>query len=72
MGYVDGTVPTPPHYILDQFNVHLHNPAYAMLLRIDQCIRMWLFASVSRDALLEIRNLHHSSQVGGRGASVFQ
>lgn len=63
MGFVNGSTPMPPPLVLDHMGHTQSNPLYSTWKRYDQCIRFWLFATLSREVLIEVHTLLHSSQV---------
>jgi len=62
-GMLDGSVAQPSTHVLTAQGTSLLNPAYSYWLRVDQLIRAWLFATVSKDTLSEVHDLQHSAQV---------
>ncbi|KAL9225907.1 hypothetical protein vseg_001782 [Gypsophila vaccaria] len=62
-GLVDGSTPMPSPHITDATGQHRANPDYMSWLRFDQTIRTCLFATLSRDVLLEVYDLPHSKQI---------
>lgn len=63
LGFVDGSYPMPPMYVFDPVGFQQPNPSYAAWIQIDQCIRMWLFATVHQDLLTKVHELLHSFQI---------
>ncbi|CAH9112741.1 unnamed protein product [Cuscuta europaea] len=68
---VDGTLQVPSAYSIDILNHQSPNPEYSVWLRIDQTIRSWLFATLSRDILIDVRDLKHSFEIWERLESRF-
>ncbi|CAH9053256.1 unnamed protein product [Cuscuta epithymum] len=56
LGIIDGSILAPPQTIFDA-----PNPEYHSWLKIDQTVRSWLFATLSRNILLEVHTLHFST-----------
>ncbi|CAH9089472.1 unnamed protein product [Cuscuta epithymum] len=71
LGMVDGSVQVPSVYSIDLSNRPIPNPEYSSWLRIDQTIRSWLFATLSRDVLIDVRDLKHSFGIWERLESRF-
>ncbi|CAH9071039.1 unnamed protein product [Cuscuta europaea] len=63
LGMVDGSIQVPPTYSIDALNRQTPNPEFSTWLRIDQTIRSWLFATLSRDVLIDVRDLKHSYEM---------
>ncbi|CAH9136427.1 unnamed protein product [Cuscuta epithymum] len=61
IGILDGSLSAPPALIRGATN-----PDYTYWLRIDQTVRSWLFATLSRDILIEVRDLHFSAPIWER------
>ncbi|CAH9089541.1 unnamed protein product [Cuscuta europaea] len=68
---VDGSIQVPPAYSIDALNRQTPNPEFSTWLRIDQTIRSWLFATLSRDVLIDVRDLKHSYEIWERLESRF-
>ena len=56
-GFVDGLVSQPPIFVVLSSGLQQPNPGYATWLHLDQLIRAWLFATVSKDLLTKVRDL---------------
>jgi len=56
-------IETPTTYILDFNGVQHSNLSYSVWLRLDQLIRSWLFAIISRELLTEVYDVIHSKQI---------
>jgi len=54
MGFVDGSIPHPSPLLGDASGNHQPNPLYRSWIKIDQSVRSWLFATLSRDVLLDV------------------
>ncbi|CAH9080689.1 unnamed protein product [Cuscuta europaea] len=63
LGMVDGSIQVPPAYSIDALNRQIPNPEFSTWLRIDQTIHSWLFATLSRDVLIDVRDLKHSCEI---------
>ncbi|CAH9112677.1 unnamed protein product [Cuscuta europaea] len=68
---VDGSIQVPTPYSIDVINRQFPNPEFSTWLRIDQTIRSWLFATLSRDVLIDVRDLKHSCEIWERLESRF-
>ncbi|CAH9075356.1 unnamed protein product [Cuscuta epithymum] len=71
LGMVDGTIQVPSPHSIDVSNRPIPNPEYSSWLRIDQTIRSWIFATLSRDVLIDVRDLKHSFGIWERLESRF-
>lgn len=65
-GFVYSTVPPPPSSIHDVVGSIVQNSVYTLWLRYDQCVRTWMFATVSTDVIIEIHNLPHAFLIWDR------
>ncbi|CAH9137000.1 unnamed protein product [Cuscuta epithymum] len=70
-GMVDGTIQVPPMYTLDFNNQRIVNTDYYHWLRVDQTIRSWLFATLTRDVLTDVHDIKHSFGIWARLQSRF-
>ncbi|KAL9253388.1 BTB/POZ domain-containing protein, partial [Drosera capensis] len=52
IGFVDGSVASPPMHLLQASSAPVLNPDYFQWQRIDQMVRSWIFATLSRDILV--------------------
>ncbi|CAH9140684.1 unnamed protein product [Cuscuta epithymum] len=68
---IDGTIQVSPAYFIDVLNRQIPNPEFSLWLRLDQTIRSWLFATLSRDVLIDVRDLKHSFEIWERLESRF-
>ena len=59
-GMLDGSILQPPPMILVAHDFTEPNPAYSYWLHVDQLIRAWIFATISKDMLCEVRNISHA------------
>ncbi|CAH9076538.1 unnamed protein product [Cuscuta epithymum] len=59
-GMLDGSIPVPLMYTVDFNNCQVPNTEYYHWLRVDQTIRSWLFATLTRDVLVDVHDLKHS------------
>ncbi|KAL9265462.1 Retrovirus-related Pol polyprotein from transposon RE1-like protein, partial [Drosera capensis] len=57
IGFVDGSVASPPMHLLQASSAPVLNPNYFQWQRIDQMVRSWIFATLSRDILMKVLNL---------------
>ncbi|CAH9126704.1 unnamed protein product [Cuscuta epithymum] len=71
LGILDGSIPAPPPYIFDAFHLETINPDYCNWLKLDQTVRSWLFATLSRDVLIEVHDLKNASAIWSRLESHF-
>ncbi|CAH9134817.1 unnamed protein product [Cuscuta epithymum] len=65
-GIVDGSIQVPPMYTVDLDNRPVPNSEYYYWLRVDQTIRCWLFATLTRDVLVDVHDLKHSAAIWAR------
>ncbi|CAH9072834.1 unnamed protein product [Cuscuta epithymum] len=65
-GIVDGSIQVPPMYNVDFQNRQVPNTEYYYWLRVDQTIRCWLFATLTRDVLVDVHDLKHSAAIWAR------
>ncbi|CAH9104966.1 unnamed protein product [Cuscuta europaea] len=70
LGMVDGSIQVPPPYSMDALNRQTPNSGFFTWLRIDQTI-CWLFATLSRDVLIDVPDLKHSYEIWKRLESRF-
>ena len=60
LGLVDGTVIIPPGTVIDDSGNTVHNVHFYEYLRIDQQVKSWIFATLSRDIFVDVHDLHTS------------
>ncbi|CAH9092004.1 unnamed protein product [Cuscuta europaea] len=63
MGILDGTITAPSQYIFDNLRLEIVNNEYYYWLKLDQTVRSWLFATLSRDILVEVHTLQTSATI---------
>jgi len=56
---ITGSIPIPADHIIVFLGMQQPNPAYYLWVHIDQLVRAWLFVTISKDTLVEVRDLHH-------------
>ena len=56
---MDGSVFQPHPVIILPSGLQQPKPAYSLWLRLDQLIWSWLFATISKDHLTDVRDLQH-------------
>ncbi|CAH9098891.1 unnamed protein product [Cuscuta epithymum] len=66
LGIVDGSIQVPPMYNVDFMHRQVPNTEYYYWLRVDQTIRCWLFATLTRDVLVDVHDLKHSATIWAR------
>ncbi|CAH9127318.1 unnamed protein product [Cuscuta epithymum] len=71
LGILNGSIPAPPPYLFYACQREVLNPDYCNWLKLDQTVRSWLFATLSRDVLIEVRELKNASAIWGRLESHF-
>jgi len=54
LGFVDGSFKPPSPFICDFSGNQQHNPNYRSWLRVDQSVRSWIFATLSREVLVDV------------------
>ncbi|CAH9145317.1 unnamed protein product [Cuscuta epithymum] len=64
--FVDGSTQVPPMYTVDFNNHRIINTDYYHWLRVDQTIRSWIFATLTRDVLIDVHELKHSFEIWER------
>lgn len=62
-GFIDGSLPQPAPYIIDFNGIQRPNPQHATWIRLDQYIRSWIYATLSRGLLTEVHTIVHASQI---------
>ncbi|CAH9096903.1 unnamed protein product [Cuscuta epithymum] len=65
-GFLDGSTKVPPMYTIDFNNHQIINTEYHHWLRVDQTIRSWIFATLTRDVLIDVHELKHSFEIWER------
>ncbi|KAM3270617.1 hypothetical protein P3S67_028819 [Capsicum chacoense] len=63
MGFVDSSIPPPSPLLGDASGNPQPNPLYRSWIKIDQSVRSWLFATLSRDVLFDIHFLPTSRDI---------
>ncbi|CAH9070102.1 unnamed protein product [Cuscuta epithymum] len=63
LGILDGSLPAPPLNTYDLYQAPIMNPEYYHWLKLDQTIRAWLFATLSREVLMEVHTLKNSTSI---------
>lgn len=71
LGVVDGTMLIPPPTFVDEQGTTFQNPHFYEYLRLDQSVRSWIFATLSREVLTDVHELQTSSEVWSRLRSRF-
>ncbi|CAH9119034.1 unnamed protein product [Cuscuta europaea] len=71
MGILDGTISPPPSTTFDNLRREIANNEFYYWLKLDQTVRSWLFATLSRDILVEVHTLKTSSIIWDRLESRF-
>ncbi|XP_055823706.1 uncharacterized protein LOC129892172 isoform X2 [Solanum dulcamara] len=67
LGFVDGSFSPPSQFICDSSGNQQPNPNYRSWMRVDQSVRSWIFATLSRENIhSNFSSTIHSYQ-GGRG-----
>ncbi|CAH9130987.1 unnamed protein product [Cuscuta epithymum] len=66
LGILDGSITAPTASVLDPTGRDIPNPEYSAWLRIDQTVRSWLFATLSRDMLVEVHDIRYSALIWER------
>ena len=62
-GFVDGLVAQPPMFVTLSSGFQQPNPGYATWLCLDHLTRAWLFTTISKVLLTEVRDLPHCFSV---------
>lgn len=60
---VDGSIVCPSLFVLDSHGREIRNPNYYNWLKIDQIVRSWLFATLTRDTLIKVYDLKFSTPI---------
>ena len=55
LGFVDGTVVIPSPTVLDDSGHIVPNVRFYEYLRVDQQVKSWIFATLSRDVFVDVR-----------------
>jgi len=63
VGFVDGSISTPPQFVCDASGNQQVNHHYRTWLRVDQSVRSWLFATLSREVLVDVHLLPTSRDI---------
>ncbi|KAL3502877.1 hypothetical protein ACH5RR_037326 [Cinchona calisaya] len=63
LGYVDGSLPCPPKFLLNNLGNPLSNPQFVAWIRTDQCLHSWITATLTKDISQEIHDLPSSHDV---------
>ncbi|KAH0698710.1 hypothetical protein KY284_012925 [Solanum tuberosum] len=63
LGFVDNSIPPPNPFVHDASGIQQPNPLYRSWLRIDQSVRSWLFATLSREVLMDVHLLPTSCDI---------
>ncbi|CAH9063566.1 unnamed protein product [Cuscuta europaea] len=71
LGFLDGSLSAPPMYTYDLYQAQSPNPEYYHWLKLDQAVRAWIFATLSRDILMEVHSLKNSLAIWQRLESRF-
>ncbi|CAH9107989.1 unnamed protein product [Cuscuta epithymum] len=64
--FLDDSTQVPPMYTVDFNNRQIINTDYSHWLRVDQTIRSWIFATLTRDVLIDVHELKHSFEIWER------
>ncbi|CAH9091760.1 unnamed protein product [Cuscuta epithymum] len=62
-GFLDGSIQVPSMYTVDFNNHQIINTDYYHWLRVDQTIRSWIFATLTRDVLIDVHELKHAFEI---------
>ncbi|KAH0696085.1 hypothetical protein KY289_013567 [Solanum tuberosum] len=62
-GFVDNSIPPPNLFVHDASGIQQPNLLYRSWLRIDQSVRSWLFATLSREVLMDVHLLPTSRDI---------
>ena len=65
-GIIDGTMPTPSPIFTYMHGLQQPNPGYHYWVRVDQLVRSWIFAIISKNLLCEVHDLVHASDIWKR------
>nr|XP_016501947.1 PREDICTED: uncharacterized protein LOC107820220 [Nicotiana tabacum]XP_016501948.1 PREDICTED: uncharacterized protein LOC107820220 [Nicotiana tabacum]XP_016501949.1 PREDICTED: uncharacterized protein LOC107820220 [Nicotiana tabacum]XP_016501950.1 PREDICTED: uncharacterized protein LOC107820220 [Nicotiana tabacum]XP_016501951.1 PREDICTED: uncharacterized protein LOC107820220 [Nicotiana tabacum] len=63
LGFVDGSIPLPHLFICDGSGTQQPNPLYRSWVKVDQNVRSWLFATLSREVLMDVHLLPTSHDI---------
>ncbi|TMW88787.1 hypothetical protein EJD97_018085 [Solanum chilense] len=61
--FVDGSFKPPSQFICDSFGNQQPNPNYRSWLRVNQSVRSWIFATLSREVLVDVHLLPTSRDI---------
>ena len=59
-GMLDGTVTQPQSTVFVALGIIRPNPAYSYWIQVDQLLRAWIFATISKEKLCEVRNIPYA------------
>ena len=62
-GMIDGSIPQPVSHIVVSYGMQQPNPVHGLWIPVDQKVRAWILATVSKDTLTEIIDLTHSYHI---------
>lgn len=71
LGMIDRTILMPPMYAYDPISREIVNSNYFTWLKIDQTVRSWLFATLSKELFVEGHNLTFSTLIWERFQNMF-
>ncbi|KAH0655006.1 hypothetical protein KY285_029888 [Solanum tuberosum] len=63
LGFVDGSFKPPSPFICDSSRNQQPNPNYRSWMRVDQSVRSWIFATLSREVLVDVHLLPISHDI---------
>jgi len=63
LGFVDGSTPQPTQFLCNVSGNQQVTPLYRSWVRVDQSVRSWLFATLSREVLVDVHLLPTSRDI---------
>ena len=58
-GFIDGTITQPASHFFVSSEMPQLKPAFTLWIRLDQLIRAWLCATITKEHMIEVRDLQH-------------
>lgn len=62
-GMIDGTIPAPSPILSYMHGFQQPNPGYHYWVHVDQLVRSWIFATISKDLLCKVCDIMHAFDI---------